>query len=377
MELTESSVNPLKIISLPCDDGGCGWYRIRQPFEMLKRFTPHDTHVISNTSDDMMAVLKALSIADVIVYRQGAEGGVPALKQAISDFWFQQKQPPKKQKWVLDIDDNIELISPYSEHYQEYGTQEVFDKNLGRWLWKDGESKFDLGKNRIRVESLLRGMSLADMITTTTEKLADYARGYNQNVAVLPNCVNTERWWHLNIKPNEPLRVGWSGGISHYEDWYSIRGPLNKLMREFKFKLIMVGSDFSGIIDEDNRSLVELYDWVPFKGHSYRMMCMALDFAIIPLANLPFNHYKSSVKWYEMSAMGIPSVVSNVQPYSNDVIHDKTGMLYKNGKEFYDSVHQMITRPAVRLHMGQEARKWVEINVDARKCADLWIKAYS
>lgn len=181
----------------------------------------------------------------------------------------------------------------------------------------------------------------------------------------------------MNLKPNPQLRVGWTGGISHYEDWYSIKEPLNRLMREYQFKLVMSGADFSGVVDEDNKHLVELHDWVGFNGFSYHVMSLALDIAIIPLANLPFNHYKSSVKFYEMSAVGVPSVVSNVLPYSEDVIHDKTGLLFKTKKEFYDSVKELIARPHLRHSIGQAAKKWVEENRDAVKNTHLWVEAYS
>jgi glycosyltransferase involved in cell wall biosynthesis len=360
------------------DDGGCGYYRIRQPFEFIKRFTDADVHIVDSNNDDMMSVAWGMSIANVMVFRQGGEIGIPHIKDSMKEYYRNMGIPGEwKPKWVLDIDDNPEIISPYSQHYEEYGTEEFMDNNTGKWLWKDGVANFDLKRNRTRMASLINGMKSVDLVTVTTNKLAEYARQYNKNVKVLPNCINLDRWWKLPLKTNEQLRVGWSGGVSHYEDWYSIKEPLNKLMREYQFKLIQVGANFEGIIDPDNRHLVEIHDWVPFKGHSYRMMCMALDFAIIPLANLPFNHYKSSIKWYEMSALGIPSVVSNTLPYSEDVRHEKTGLLYKNSKEFYEAMKTLITRATVRHAIGAEARKWVEGNRSAKEWAKLYVEAYS
>jgi O-antigen biosynthesis protein len=155
-----------------------------------------------------------------------------------------------------------------------------------------------------------------------------------------------------------------------------LKKPLNELMRKYQFKLVMAGSHFEGIIDEDNRHLVEVMSWLPFKGHSYRMMCMSLDIALIPLADLPFNHYKSSIKWYEMSAMGVPSIVSNILPYSEDIEHNKTALGYKDEKQFYDSLVSLIENEQLRKKIGFNARKWVEQNRDARKNAKMWIDAY-
>jgi glycosyltransferase involved in cell wall biosynthesis len=260
-------------MSQPVDDGGCGWYRVRQPFESIKRFTPDDAYIIDPHKDNMEEVVEAMGQTQVMVMRPGAEAA----------FWMMKNKPEFSHlKWVMDIDDNIEQISPYNYHYQDYGVEDFYDKNIGAWLWKHGERNWDAKKNLIKLQNHLNVYKHVDMITVTTPLLASYAKQYNDNVVILPNCINFERWWKLPLKKNRIPRVGWSGGISHYEDWHSIKEPLNELMREHPFRLIVAGNDFKGIVDEDNRHLVESHDWVPFKGHPYRMMVMNLDVAVIP-----------------------------------------------------------------------------------------------
>lgn len=368
MPSKEKKQNIIRVLSLPVDSGGCGNYRIRQPFQMILQHTEHDSYVIETEKDDRVGIYEAMKVADVIVVRQGGEAGRRLLLE---------KYPEITAKWALDIDDNIEIISPYSEHYKDYGVEEYYDKNLKQWLWKNGQNGFDSEDNRIKVASLLRGMNEVDLITTTTKHLADYAKKYNDNVAILPNCINHDHWWKLDLKPNKKLRVGWSGGVSHYEDWYAIRKPLNALMKEYGFTLIMVGSHYEGLIDKENRKNVEIHPWLPFKGHSYRMMCMDLDIAVVPLADLPFNYHKSSIKWYEMSAMGVPSVVSDVLPYSEDIREGETALGYKTPKQFGKALKSLLAKPALRKKIGYEARKWVKKNKDAKDNVNLWTDAYS
>lgn len=361
-------VKPLKIISLPVDQGGCGWYRIRQPFEMIKRFTPHDVHIVDSSKDDMVEVTKAMSIADVVVVRQGGEVGINELK-TMPEF--------KNLKWILDIDDNIECIDPYSEHYSEYGTKEFIHNDNGKKikLWEDGVN-IDLKKNIERIDSLIQGLRDADLVTVTTEKLREYALQYNKNVAVLPNCINFERWWKLPLKQNKKLRIGWSGGISHYRDWYTIKEPLNQLMREYDFTLVMIGAEFKGIVDKDNQDRLEVHDWTPFKGHSYRMMCMNLDIALIPLEDMEFNQYKSSIKFLEMSAMGVPSVVPNILPYSED-INENNAFIYSTTNDFYKQLKSAIEDKKLRSKIGENAMKYVKENYCAKSNVNKWINAYS
>lgn len=333
---------------------------------MIKAHTTHDTHVIGN-ADDMTDVTRAMAVTDIAIVRQGGEDGMRQMRQ-IAEF--------SRVKWVLDIDDNIELISPYSEHYSEYGTTEFV--HAGKKIWQDGRKGFNPEANQARVDSLLVGMQEADLVTVTTERLAEYARQYNDNVAVLPNFVDTTAWWKLPLSNRKTLRVGWSGGVSHYEDWYTIREPLNRLLRKYPdVTLVSVGAHFPGILDEDLRHRVEVHPWVSFQAHSYRMMCLALDIAIIPLADLPFNHYKSPIKFLEMSAMGVASVVANVTPYKEAVISEQTALTYRNAEAFEHQLERLIKEEKLRKQIANQAYEWVRDTHDAGANAHLWTDAYA
>lgn len=351
-------LHPMRILSLPVDNGGCGWYRVRQPLAILSQFTGHDAQIIDKSDENVDTVmLKGLSLADIVVLRPGAEGAMEFLRG---------KPEFEHLKWVMDIDDNVELVSPYSSHYKEYGVTEYYDKNIKKWLWKDGERGFDLKKNTQRLRKFTDALSEMDLITVTTEKLAEHARKYNKNVAIVPNYVDLRKWWPIKNN-NEQLRVFWSGGSSHYEDIHSIKKPLNDLMRKYQFKLVFAGTGFDGIIDEENKRLVEKHAWVPFEAHSYRSMALTPDIFIIPLKDTPFNQYKSSIKLYESGAMGIPAVVSNVLPYKVDIEDGYPCMPYNSPETFYNDLERLLIEKETRDTMGANARRYVEENFDATK----------
>jgi len=368
------AAKPIKILSLPVDRGGCGWMRVRQPFEMIQEYSDSDTHVIDKEADDPVAILQALCASDILVIRQGAEVGLQMLKDAANEYAKEAKIEPFHAKTVLDIDDNIELISPYSQHYKEYGTKEYYDNGTKQWLWKNGKEGFDEVLNRKRIMDLMLGMRKVDMISVTTGKLAEYARQFNKRVAILPNAINTNVWWKPNFKENEQLRVGWSGGISHYEDWFSLKEPLNKLIRKYKFKLILAGSAFTGLIDKDLLDFVEVHPWVSFEAYSYHTMLLNLDAAIIPLADLPFNHYKSSIKLYEFSAMGVPSVVANILPYSKSGIN--AALYYDSPEQFYTNMEQLILKADLRRKLGLSAQDEVKEKWNAQTHVKTFLDAY-
>ena len=243
-------------------------------------------------------------------------------------------------------------------------------------MWKNGERGFNTERNKQRVSSLLSALGEVDLVTVTTKKLAEYASKFNDNVAVLPNCIDFEHWKRLPLRKTKQLRIGWTGGVSHYEDFYSIKEPLNRLMDKYDFTLVTLGSNFSGILKKKHQRRVEAEAWVPFLAHPYRTAAANLDIAIIPLEDTEFNHYKSPIKWFEMSAIGIPSVVANITPYKEVIKDQKTAMAYDSPDDFFKKVEWLIVDRPARTRIGRAAAKWTKNNRDATKCSSMWIDAY-
>lgn len=338
---------------MPTDTGGCGFYRIRKPLEGLNRYTEADCHVIDYKQDDMKEIIKAISVSDYIFMRPGAEIGmakiiaIPELKNI-------------KAKWIMDIDDNTDFISPYSDFYRSYGTKNYKHEDLE--VWTDGVKGFNIKANLERVNSLKIGLRTADLVTVTTTKLKEFAENYNKNVYINDNSIDLDHWWPLTKQDNHPLRIVWAGSPSHYADWYDIKSPLEKLMGEFDFEVIMLGSQYKGIFNKKYLPRVKALPWIPFEAHSYRMMSLQGDIGIIPLANEPFNEYKSAIKHYENMAMGLPSVVSVVGPYKDSLIEGKTGLGYKNPNEFYTKLKTMLDDRLLRDKLSKSGVEWVKEN---------------
>ena len=346
----------LNILSLQVGEDGCSGYRIRKPLHGLGKYTDHNYHIIDSYKDSMEDIVKVLPEIDIVFMRPGAENGMFQIKNI-----FETKVKHKlKAKWVLDIDDNLDDVSPLSQFYKEYGLAEATYQ--GKKLWEDGRDGFFLDKNRERLASLQWGLKNCDMVIVTTEKLAEHAREYNDNVYVNDNSIDLDVWWKGNNKINKPLKIVWQGSPSHYEDWYEIKDGVNKILSEYDVELLMLGSNYKGIFDEENLEKVKTLPWVKFDAHSYRMMSIQADIAIIPLADTNFNHNKSSIKWYEMSAMGIPSVVANVKPYADVIQHEKTAMAYNTPEEFYEGLKKLIENKGLRKNIGNAARLWIEKN---------------
>lgn len=290
-----------------------------------------------------------------------------------------------KSKIVLDHDDDVFNVSPMSNHYVDYGTKELKIVHNGNTIheWKDGVN-IDIKDNMERIDEIKLTLSHSDMVTVTTDKLAEVFSPYNKNVRILPNCIDLPQWNKLNIVRENPdeIRICWAGGYSHWEDLFMIRQPLIEIGKKYpNVKILMLGYMPVSMERDFTSGQVEFHPWVETPAHPYRLAAMDIDIAVIPLKDTIFNRSKSNIKLVEFSALKIPSVVSYISPYKEfaDLDNGENGVFIdENMKDgWFEGIEFLINNEIIRREIGQKARKTVEDNFDINKRYNEWINVYS
>ncbi len=358
----------MNILSLVVGRDGCSGYRVRKPLNAIEKGKNEHQVYYVNHGDSGEQILDLLIGANIIVLRQQHDQMFHYLKnQTIVDI--------SKKLFVVDMDDDIFNITPFADTYRWGGVEEV--KYDGKWLWKNGENNFDAERNLKNLQSIITMLAQADLITCTTsylkERLTEISG--NKNIAVLPNAIDFNHWKKWNLKKHKEIRIGWTGGATHYIDWHTIKNGLQRVFKKYdNLKLVLQGCKWDGTIKD---LPYEYHDWIDFDGHPYKTASLDIDIAIIPLKDTKFNKSKSCIKWYEFSSLGIPSVVSNVLPYSNEIEHDKTALVFKDEEEFVEQLSRLIEDEKLRRKIGSEAQKWVNNNRDLDHIKEDYIKAYA
>ena len=336
----------MKIFVFPLNNDGCSHYRINKPYKAM-----NDKDIIFFESKDMEApeTLKFLEECDYVLCRQYHDKAIKVLDELFSG---EDSKRKTKLKVILDMDDFVFDIDPYNESYGVFGIQEV--KHGDKWLWKDG-ANIDIKENKRYRESLKAMLKRADILTVSTERLKEKYSEYNDNIIVVPNAIDPKDWVVPNFREHREIRIGWTGGSSHYRDWYAIKDDIERIIKEYpRVKLVIGGSMFEGIFKNIDKDRIESWHWVDPTGHGYRVAMMDLDLAIIPLEKTEFNSYKSCIKFYEFSALKIPTICSNVAPYSDEAPKES---LTDN---FYESIKSLIENSD--KEMGERNYEWVMKN---------------
>lgn len=351
----------LNIVSAPIGRNGADFYRVRQPLEFLEE--KHNTAYISQSlPDDQLE--EAVKQSDILIFRIGH----PELF-----FYIKNNYDCTQKKLVMDMDDEVWEFNPFTHQYRYWGLKEI-DYN-GKPLWKDGIGGFDIKDNNERVQTAINMIADMDLVTVTTDRLKETIKEYNDNVVVLPNSIDFERWQIMPFKRTDTqLRVGWSGGDTHFLDWASIQHLLPETQQKHGYKLVLQGCKWEGTLQGVD---YEYHSWVDVDAHAIKTNALNLDVALIPLEDTRFNKMKSCVKWYEYSALKIPALVANVPPYSDEIKDGETGMLYSSDQEFKEKLEKLLTDKKLRNKIAQNAYDWVKQNRDMSKVVKEYEKTYA
>lgn len=362
-----------RVCGIVRDDGACGYYRVVLPFEKIQYHGYADAALggIGRSSD----LFRIMSDSDLIVLPR------PASRESYETIKICKEEG---KKIVVDHDDDIFNVNPMSPHYISSGTKEVEVVIGGEKvkLWEDGKENngeiFDLQKNIEKMEMARECLKLADAVSVTTERLGRAYEEYNKNILIHPNCVDTAIWQKLPLKEHDGLRIIWSGGVSHYQDWLTISDRFRKLMaHNMHWKFLCCGHEFTGLFRDIDKSQYEFHKWVPTPAHPYKQAILGADISVIPLKKDQFNACKSPIKFVEYAAIGVPSICSNWPPYSDVITDGVNGFLYDTEDDFEEKLIRLASDRELRQEMGENARQYVMDNYDIDSKADIWGANYA
>lgn len=289
------------------------------------------------------------------------------------------KELSLKSKIVIDHDDDVFSLSPLDNNYLQNGTEEAKIFHDGKLIfeWKDGVN-IDIKANKKKQDETKYALEYADMVTVTTEGLAEVYRQYNGNVKVLPNCVDLTQWNRLDLTKKGQIHIAWAGGNGHFEDLRLIRKPLMEIAAKYpNVKISMLGYMPPTMSKDFREGQIKFERWTEMAAHPYRLAAMGIDIAVIPLRDNKFNHGKSPIKYIEFSALSIPSVVSLVTPYKELVDMTNNAVFVDNEEDaWFKGIETLILDEQLRRIVGSCARKYVEDHFDINTQCVLWEDAY-
>ena len=369
-----------KILYVTDPSNGCGHYRAAVVARALRRKGLAEARVPERRDTEFEQDFRT---ADFIVHHTASSGHLYSYVRLMKRM--------KQQCQVCDLDDNPWEVSPFNDAYVRWGTSErvgLGPDGRKQMIWQAGIDGFNPEDNEKELRRRVNMLRHAKLLTTTTPYLAQlFKEKIQKNVVALPNCIDFHHWqpWPLAKNPDE-IRVGWYGGASHFEDvTFVFQNPdathqshiLEWLMATYpQVKLVIYGTWFPFPFRDLPQERVEFHPWVHVDAHALKLASLNLDIGLVPLRDTEFNRCKSELKWTEMSALGVPCVISNLRPYSPVVKHGETGLLVDGAGEWKAALSALVDDATLRQKIGQRAREYVREHYDIDRECVRWLEAY-
>lgn len=305
------------------DGSGCAWYRIILPLTELGKHGHDVTLADASAQDQPKFTSNQVAGHDLVVgQRWDSPAGMGGWRRLRAH-----------SRLVYELDDDVWAVEPVNwAAYSKYSRADVQD-------------------------AVAHSAQVADLVTVTTEPLAEVMREHNPNVAVLPNCIPG---WVCDL-PREPCArpsVGWMGGASHGTDMGVIASSVRRFLDRPQFSgwdARLVGVDYRPTIRHDRALFTPWTHVVAEPEKFYRSL--DFDIGLAPLHPTRFARSKSAVKCLEYMARGIPVIATAFDPYQDFVLHGVTGFLVRYDHEWLKYMSELAADDGLRAEMGAKARE--------------------
>jgi len=204
----------------------------------------------------------------------------------------------------------------------------------------DVPAEIDKGETYAKYKNSLEKIAeTADLVIVSNDNLKTLLSQKNNNVVVVPNALDELKWLkptaQLNLNLNAKLKLLYMGNSTHGSDLALLEAPIKELKKQgHDVELFLIGGISTWLDEEDPwytrinipEGMQEYEAFVPW----LRSIAHNFDVGLAPLVNNEFCKFKSPLKYLQYSALGLPTIASNIEPYNLAVTNQENGLLIDN-----------------------------------------------
>ena len=222
----------------------------------------------------------------------------------------------------------------------------------------------------------------ADLVTVPTSPLKEALSPYNDNIVVLPNFLDDQLWRFreplVDQSSDRPIIIGYMGTKSHQPDLELILPALVEMIHLYpsKIRLSFWGIDPPQVLK--SFSNIDQFPWISYCYREFAefFQSQQADIFVAPLVNHGFNRCKSPLKFYEYSALGVPGIYSDLEPYRHVVQNGVSGYLATSLDDWKMYLIMLIENPELRANLAKNAQETIKQKLTLSKNAFIWRETY-
>lgn len=202
------------------------------------------------------------------------------------------------------------------------------------------------------------------LVTCGNREIAAYVNSKGREAVVIPTVVDTTQFRPVAERHVTDVPViGWIGTHSTFPYVKSIFPVLERLARDYRFRLRLVGTG------EDNVTIpgVEIEN-LPWKLDREIADFQCLDIGIYPIVEDNWSVGKSCFKAVQYMAVGVPFVVSPVGACQDIAETNETHFVARTEDDWYTHLARLLSDEALRHRLGARGRNFAvqHYSIDAQ-----------
>lgn len=213
----------------------------------------------------------------------------------------------------------------------------------------------------------------ADTVIAGNDYLADYASQHNEDVRVIPSCVEPDHYVEklsYAIKAT-PVAV-WMGSPSTEQYLQAISRPLLEAHRRTGLRLTLISAG-----DAPLHGLAVMVDRVDWNPQTYGAQLAAADVGIMPLPDDEWTRGKCAYKLLQYGAAALPVIGSPVGA-NTDALSRLGGWAASKEEDWVDSLTEIVEASEdLRHRAGRAARTGVEAHYSFARWEGTWLSSVS
>ena len=329
----------------PLQPNGCAWYRCKLPMDQLKKlgWVAGLGFPGFNQEKGFGLIIddgKIIHGWDIIVFKL-------LMQREVLEYMPRAKE--LGQKIVVDVDDWFDGLEPTNRAYEATDPKKHPDNN--RELYSEI-------------------IMAADAVITSTPFLHDYYSAKRDNVYMVRNGIDLERWQQRRITSNHRVKIGWVGATpwrsGDLEQLSPFIGPYLQSRRMMFHHSGHTGNGAPTAAEQLGipNSLVRTLPLVPIL--SYPALFQPIDIGLVPLNDVKFNHAKSFIKGLEYAAAGVPFISSYAPEYEYLSKEGEIGRVAYNQDDWIYHLDELRDKNLRRDETAYNLEKLQNFTMDAR-----------